>query len=44
MDLGDSANVVPFGLNNVLARALENARIVVQIMQKNKSILLGTCL
>ena len=48
MDLGDIANVVPvpkvFGLNNVSAHALENAKIIVQIMQKNKSILLGTCL
>lgn len=48
MDLGDIANVAPvpkvFGLNNVSAHALENAKIIVQIMQKNKSILLGTCL
>lgn len=48
MDLGNIASVVPvpkvFGLNNVLAHALENAKIIVQIMQKNKSLLLGTCL
>lgn len=48
MDLGDTENVVPvpkvIGLNNVSVHALENAKIIVQIMQKNKSILLGTCL
>lgn len=48
MDLGDIANVVPmpnvFGLKNVSAHALGNAKIIVQIMQKNTSILLGTCL
>jgi len=48
MDRGDTATVVPvpkvFGLNNVSACALENAKIIITVTQKNRSILMGKCL